>query len=344
MLRERDGTAVRPALHEIPWPVPIARDGYRIVDRMRADEPGELRRLKRALLAADAQIDPKYFYDANGCALFGAICAQPEYYLTRTEARIFAKHRAEIVWHLPTSAQWIDLGCGDGRKSQAWIAAVRARRYIGVDIAPEALEQTVRRMTVLFPQVECAGVVCDFSRLLSIDDIVRERPEAVPVLFYPGSSLGNFRPPQASALLSSFRRNLAPHGCLLIGVDLVKDARLLEAAYNDARGVTAEFNRNALRVVNRLLDADFDPRKFQHRAHFDSRAARIEMRLQSRVDHRVRIGSDERRFRRGESILTEYSHKYTLERFGRLLSKAGFSRQRVWTDPAGWFGVFLASQ
>jgi len=343
MLQESEWAAAQRAQRVMPSAASRDEIRYRILNRMRADEPEELLRLKNGLLARRARIDPKYFYDTAGSALFSDICAQPEYYLTRTEARIFSDHRSEIVWHLPRGAQWIDLGCGDGAKSQPWIVTVRPRRYLGLDIAPEALERALQQIGTRFPAVECAGVVCDFSRLLPIEDIVRERPAAPPVLFYPGSSLGNFSTAQAFALLKSFRKTVGSRGCLLIGVDLVKDARILQAAYDDAQGVTAAFNRNVLRVVNRLLDADFDPRKFRHHAHYDKRAARVEMRLRSIVEHRVRIGSDERPFRVGESILTEYSHKYTVSGFGQLLRNAGFARRRIWTDAAGWFGVFLAS-
>ena len=342
MLQEPESATAQLAARAMSWPLPVGREGLRIVNRVQAADPDELHRLKSGLLASRARIDSKYFYDAAGCALFSAICAQPEYYLTRTEAKIFVDHRAEIVSHLPMGAQWIDLGCGDGVKSKPWVGALRARRYLGVDIAQEALEKTLRHMAAQFPGVECTGVVCDFSQLLSIEDVLAERPESPPVLFYPGSSLGNFTAPHALALLHSFRENLGSRGFLLIGVDLVKDTRVLNAAYDDAQGVTAAFNRNILRVVNRLLDADFDTRKFQHRAHFDPRAARIEMRLRASVDHCVQIGSEKRKFRAGETILTEYSHKYTLEGFGKLLLNAGFTRQRVWTDEAGWFGVFLA--
>jgi len=343
MLLEPDSTAGACASRALHWPVANGQAGYRIVNRLQAGAAGELLRLKNGLLASRAHVDPKYFYDAAGCALFNSICVQPEYYLTRTEAKIFARHGAEIARHLPAGVQWIDLGCGDGQKSKSWIATVDASRYLGVDIAPEALERALRQIAAHFPALDCAGVLSDFSQMLSIADIIAERPQATPVMFYPGSSLGNFAAPHAFALLKSFRENVGSHGFLLIGVDLVKDARVLEAAYDDAQGVTAAFNRNVLRVVNRLLDADFDPRRFAHWAGFDRQASRIEMRLRSTLDQWVRIGSDARKFRAGESILTEYSHKYTVDGFADLLSKAGFARQRVWTDEAGWFGVFLAS-
>jgi len=222
MLQESEWAAAQRAQRVMPSAASRDEIRYRILNRMRADEPEELLRLKNGLLARRARIDPKYFYDTAGSALFSDICAQPEYYLTRTEARIFSDHRSEIVWHLPRGAQWIDLGCGDGAKSQPWIATVRPRRYLGLDIAPEALERALQQIGTRFPAVECAGVVCDFSRLLPIEDIVRERPAAPPVLFYPGSSLGNFSTAQAFALLKSFRKTVGSRGCLLIGVDLVR--------------------------------------------------------------------------------------------------------------------------
>lgn len=343
MLLEPDLTAGACAARTLHRPTPAGQAGYRIVNQLQQSEAAELLRLRNGLLASRPHIDPKYFYDATGCALFNSICLQPEYYLTRTEAKIFARHRMEIARHLPAGVQWIDLGCGDGLKSKPWIAAVRASRYMAVDIAPEALERALGQMAALFPALDCAGVLSDFSHVLCIDEIIAERPHAVPVMFYPGSSLGNFTASQALALLKCFRQNLGARGFLLIGIDLIKDARLLQAAYDDAQGVTAAFNRNVLRVVNRLLDADFDPQRFGHCATFDRQASRIEMRLRSTVDQWVLIGSDARKFRAGESILTEYSHKYTVKGFADLLCKAGFARQRVWTDEAGWFGVFLAS-
>jgi len=308
-------------------------------ERRFADQKDEL---LRGLLRARARIDPKFFYDAAGCELFEAICRLPEYYLTRTEASIFARHGEAIARALPGGSQWVDLGCGDGAKSREWLGRAGARRYLAVDIAGEAVAGAVRSARERFPGIECDGIACDFSAHLDLHRRLAERPGAPPVLFYPGSSLGNFTSPRALAFLRTLRAHAGSGGSLLIGVDLVKDAAVLEAAYDDAAGVTAEFNRNVLRVANRLLDADFDPQAFDHRAIYHRAHARIEMRLVSRLDQRVRIGELTRHFHPGEGILTEYSHKYTVEGFARMLSRAGFSRQQAWTDAAGWFAVFHA--
>lgn len=314
----------------------------RIVIRHRPNARREIAALRNGLLDAAAHIDPKHFYDPTGCALFEAICELPEYYPTRTEAAIFARHRAEILARLPQPAQWIDLGCGSGSKSEPWLDAVRPQRFIGVDIAQEWLDAAVRRIAARFPGVDCIGVVADFSNVLALHELLAERPEASPVFFYPGSSLGNLPHARALAFLRTLREHLGDDGCLLIGIDLVKDARILEAAYNDTQGVTAAFNRNILRVANRLLDADFQPERFRHEAHFDPAADRIEMRLYSSERQSVALGADTRVFARGESILTEYSHKYTPAGFAALLADAGYAGLRSWTDAAGWFGVFLA--
>jgi dimethylhistidine N-methyltransferase len=314
----------------------------RIVRHRLPDAAGELVQLRAGLLGTPARIEPKYFYDDAGCALFGAICDLPEYYLTRTEAAIFQRYRRQIAAQLPAALQWVDLGCGDGHKSRAWIRATGARRFVGVDIADGCLATTVDGMEAHFPQLECVGVVTDLSAPLGLQSLLAERPDWPPVFFYPGSSLGNFTPPAALRLLRGIRDHLGDEGGLVIGVDLVKDARRLEAAYDDSRGVTAAFNLNVLEVVNRLLDADFEPDRFEHCARFDAAASRIEMHLRARETHRVRIGTAQREFAAGETILTEYSHKYTVEGLARLLADAGFSRRRVWTDDRQWFAVALA--
>ena len=302
----------------------------------------ELAALQANLLQAEASIPSKYFYDSTGCELFTAICDLPEYYLTRTEAEIFQRHRRQIAACLPPRAQWIDLGCGDGAKSQQWMDAAAVRRFVGVDIARDCLAGAVAAMARQFPEVECLGVVTDLSQPLGLQPILAERSACPVVFFYPGSSLGNFSPAEALSLLRSLRRHMDEDGGLLIGVDLVKEAALLEAAYDDARGVTAAFNNNVLRVVNRLLDADFDPEGFEHQATFVAEKKRIEMHLRARADQVVHLGAETRHFSAGETILTEYSHKYTVADFHTLLDAAGFGRQNLWSDECGWFGVFLA--
>ena len=314
----------------------------RIEQQQRADPQRELLALAAGLAQAQAHIDAKYFYDGQGGALFAAICALDEYYLTRTEAAIFQQHRDAIVAALPTQGQWIDLGCGDAGKSMDWLASTQARRFVGVDIATSSLLAAVASVAASYPQIECLGVVADFCRDLDLHQVLSERHDAAPIFFYPGSSIGNFPALRALALLRSIRTHLGHTGCLLIGVDLVKDIGVMEDAYADALGVTAAFNKNILRVVNGLLDSDFQPRYFDHVATFQRDPGRIEMRLRARRAQTVRLPQAERRFAAGESILTEYSHKYQIDEFAGLLSTAGFSVQQRWTDARQWFAVFLA--
>ncbi|HEX7157349.1 MAG TPA: L-histidine N(alpha)-methyltransferase [Burkholderiaceae bacterium] len=338
--RRQDAAGELPAPAGLPRPAaaPICRISKKFAANLAAERDACL----AGLLERPARIEPKHFYDAVGCALFEAICGLPEYYLTRTEARIFERHREEIMRELPERPQWVDLGCGNCAKSEPWLNAVGASRFIGVDIASEWLEQALAAVAPRFPGVECIGVSTDFSGGVDLADTIGERPGEPPVFFYPGSSLGNFTSEAAMVLLRSIRAQLGGDGCLLIGVDLVKDTGVLEAAYDDALGVTGAFNRNILRAMNRLLGADFDPAGFAHRAFFDPAGSRIEMHLVANRSQSVRLGAETRRFDAGEAILTEYSHKYTIGGFARMLSDAGFGRQKVWTDDAAWFGVFLA--
>ena len=309
----------------------------------RVDTPEERRaELLAGLLAPRAAISPKFFYDEQGSVLYQALCALDEYYPPRLEAGIFDHHEQAITAALPNGGQWVDLGCGDGGKSWRWIEALEMRRYIGVDIAEAWLRTSLARASRAFPRVTFDGVVTDFTRGLEIGRVLSQRSELPCVFFYPGSSIGNFEPARALELLRSVRRHLAPRDRLLIGVDGLKPEAPLVAAYDDALGVTAAFNRNVLRVANRELGADFDPAAFDHQALFDRAAGRIEMRLVARSAQRVRLGGGERLFARGEAIVTEHSHKYTAEGFASLLHEAGFGRLHHWTDPNHWYHVFVA--
>ena len=331
----------------------------RVIVQATVAEEVERASLRAGLLASPAHTSPKFLYDREGSALFSAITELDEYYPTRTEAAIFDRHRRAIADALPRDSQWIDLGCGDAAKSRGWLEAAHVRRYIGVDIAEAWLRTTLNalagergsqaRSPALRPPLDVLGVVTDFTRPFDIHALLAEEPGMAPVFFYPGSSIGNFARDDARAFLASVRAHLAAHpsgdGRLLIGVDLVKDRATLVAAYDDALGVTGAFGRNVLRVANRLLDADFDPAAFVHRALYDEAESRIEMRLVSLRDQTVRIGDASRRFAEGEAIVTEHSHKYTIDGFAELLTSAGFAgdaRLRHWTDERDWFGVFVA--
>lgn len=324
-------------------PAPHDYTKQRIIVQAIEDDKARRAELKAGLLASPARIAPKFFYDPQGCALFDAICKLDEYYPTRTEQKIFDRYRAAIARHLPQSAQWIDLGCGDCAKSRPWLAAVAARRFVGVDIAQQWLRAALARLSAELPAIECLGVVADFNAPLALQQVIAQMPDAAPVFFYPGSSIGNFPAPEALRLLTSIHDHLGEDGRLLIGVDLVKDIKIMQAAYDDALGVTAAFNRNVLRVANRLLRADFVPADFDHLAFFNADESRIEMYLQARQAQTVHIGDTPRTFAAGETILTEWSCKYTHDSFGALLNQAGFSEHHFWTDERQGFGVFVAA-
>lgn len=329
----------------VPRPKPTAAAPLRpriVVESVEAVEE-RLAGLEAGLLAHQAQISPKFFYDEQGCALYNAICDLQEYYPTRVEDAIYAAHRADIARYLPRAGQWVDLGCGDGHKSWPWLGAIAATRYVGVDIAPEWLNTTLQSGMKQYPQIEFLGIVADFTQPLQLRPILRSNTGLPPVFFYPGSSLGNFEPKMAVDLLRSIRLHLGRDGRLLIGVDAPKDPSLLHAAYDDALGVTAAFNRNVLRVVNRELGCDFQPQAFSHRAWFNEAESRIEMHLVANRPQEVHIGAKTRHFDQGDVIVTEYSYKYTPEGFEVLLNEAGFTLQRRWSDEQGWFNVYVAA-
>lgn len=315
----------------------------RLENLLSPDPTGDSKQLLEGLMLPQAMINPKFFYDDRGCELFTRICELDEYYPTRTEAGIFRRYAGDISQALPANPQWVDLGCGDCSKTRRWLEYVTPARVIGVDIAADFLHTCLANIADGYPELECIGVVSDFTRQLDLTELLAEEPDNPPVFFYPGSSIGNFTRPDAVRLLRRIRQHCGERGQLLIGVDLVKPLAILEAAYNDAEGVTAAFNLNVLEVVNRMLGANFDKSAFRHSAIYDSRNSRIEMRLTATRSHTVRFGTSAvRRFERGEHIITEHSHKYTPAGFSLLLDEAGFTQRQMWTDPDYWFGVFLA--
>src|SRR5690242_398298 len=282
---------------------------YRIVDRTGPGRGGERERVVAALMAAPASIEPRYFYDELGCALYGAICRLPEYYPTRTETELFREHRESIAQAIGQGRQFVDLGAGDCCKAQSWLPFVNPSRYVAVDIAASELERSLGRLAPDFPEVEMIGVVADFSRELPIDDLLAAQPTT---FFYPGSSIGNFTPEESTAFLARIRTLCAtrPSSGLLIGVDAKKARPLLDAAYDDELGVTAAFNRNALLHLNRRFGFDFAVDGYVHRSFYNEAEGRIEMHLEAMSEQRVRIDGRVRTFRRGERIHTENSYKY----------------------------------
>jgi dimethylhistidine N-methyltransferase len=306
-----------------------------------ANGADERRALVHGLLAAEASISPKYFYDARGCDLFAAICRLPEYYPTRVEASIFERHRDGLRDAAGTRRELVDLGAGDCAKAPQWFDLFAPTRYVAVDIARDALARALPSLTARYPAIDMLGIVADFSGGLDIAGDLRG--DAVTFV-YPGSSIGNFAPPDALRLLRAIHAHCAPAGSgLLIGVDTKKDRARLVAAYDDADGVTAAFNRNVLLHVNRMLGTRFDPEAFAHVARYDEAQSRIEMHLEACSPQTVVIDGTPRTFARGERIHTENSYKYAPGEFAAMLADAGFRDVRVFEDDARDFAVFYGA-
>ena len=285
------------------------------------------------LTAPRATTSPKYLYDALGSKLFEAICELPEYYPTRTEAAIFERHGAEIASSVGAGATLIDLGAGNCAKAARLFPSLAPSQYVPIDISADFLKAAVAQLERQFPDIRMLALGMDFSSTLDLPPAVSD---ARRLFFYPGSSIGNFHPDEALAFLRRLRQ---ADGDLLIGVDLVKDRAVLDAAYDDALGVTASFNLNLLHHLNRLLGADFNLREWKHRGFFNPELSRIEMHLEARRDLTVRWNGGVRRFGENERIHTENSYKYTPDSFAGLLQEAGFHLAQRWTDERGWFMV-----
>jgi dimethylhistidine N-methyltransferase len=295
--------------------------------------------LARGLSAPAAAISPKFFYDALGSTLFEAICELPEYYPTRTEAAIVARHGADLARAIGPGATLIDLGAGNCAKAATLFPLLHPAQYVAVDISADFVRDALGRLQQRFPHIEMTALGLDFSERLELPDVVSHGQR---LFFYPGSSIGNFTPEEALAFLRRLRSQCDSDGGLLIGIDLVKDSAILDAAYDDELGVTAAFNLNVLRHVNRLLGADFQVRQWRHRGFFNAAESRIEMHLEAREAVLVRWPGGERRFGAGERIHTENSYKYRQPAAIGLLEQAGFGSAKVWTDPDNWFALIYA--
>ena len=326
--------------HRVAATQAAAERSFSITNTLKLDAKAELDALERGLLAPAASIAPKFFYDALGSTLYNAIVLTPEYYPTRTEAAIFEKFRNEIAAVIGTGKQFIDLGSGDSVKAEKWFAALKPSRYVAVDISESAAREALARLAGNVDAPELAGLITDFS---SVFDVTQAVNAEATLFFYPGSSIGNFMPDEALWFLQQIRAHCRTNDCgLLIGVDAKKDHARLDAAYDDSLGVTASFNLNTLRNVNRLLGTNFDVRDWQHRGFYNAAIGRIEMHLEARHQVQVKVRGATRRFAQGERIHTENSYKYAPEQFRSILVAAGFTATTLWQDEGGDFNVFYA--
>lgn len=292
--------------------------------------------LTAGLMSDTAYVSPKYFYDQLGSKLFAAICELPEYYVTRTEALIFDQYLNEIAASVGLGNTLIDLGAGDCAKAAKLFSALQPLQYVAVDISAEFLRDSVRHLQQQFPHIKMIGVGMDFSTSIQLPDVVSGNKH---LFFYPGSSIGNFTPGEAVKFFQRLRAATDENGGLLIGVDLIKDHEILNAAYDDALGVTASFNLNLLLHLNKLLGANFDIRSWRHIGIFNPEASRIEMHLEAKQTLTVTWPGHERKFQKGERIHTESSYKYTADDFVQLLEQSGMQVARTWSDANNWFMV-----
>ena len=338
-MRQNAGTDAHAAAHA-EMPPPTVHDAPELVEITRIDTGTLAAEAIAGLGAAHAAVSPKFLYDPLGSRLFDAITELPEYYLTRTEARILDDHLGEIARALRALAgerpTLVDLGAGNCQKARRYFGPLDPRSYVAVDISADFLRDSLATLQRAHPSIRMLGAGLDFSVRLALPPALVDGPA---VVLYPGSSIGNFAPDDALRLLREARA-LAAGGALLIGVDLVKARSVLEAAYDDALGVTAAFNLNLLAHLNRLIGADFSVRDWRHVALFDERASRIEMHLEARRALEVRWPGGGRRFAAGERIHTENSYKWTTTAFESLLHAAGYARTTRWTDPGGAFAVY----
>jgi len=292
----------------------------------------------RGLTASPKRLSPKFFYDEQGSALFEAITALPEYYLTRTELSIFDAHMPSIARSVGPGTCLVEYGSGSSLKIRKVLEAVAPAAYVPVDISGDHLVSMAERLQTDFPELAIYPVCADFTGSFALPPAVARMPK---VGFFPGSSIGNFDPVEAQSFLARIRATVGAGGRLIIGVDLKKDVRVLEAAYDDAAGVTAAFNLNLLSHLADVLDADLDPGRFSHRAVYNADIGAVQMFLDVTHTHEVTIGGKSIRFEAGESVHTENSFKYDPEDFLALAGRAGFAEAGAWTDERGWFGVFL---
>lgn len=283
----------------------------------------------------------KYLYDQRGSQLFDMICELDEYYPTRTEAQITRDNASAIAQSIGTDSVLVEYGSGSSHKTRLLLDQLEnPRAYLPVDISEEHLFRTAEQLQGEYPALDIQPVVADFTEGF---DLPSDYADGRVCVYFPGSTIGNLEPEDSLLLLENIAWQCGPEGSLLIGFDLEKSVDVLERAYDDSDGVTAEFNLNLLRRMNRELDADFDLDQFAHVAFYNTELSRIEIYLESLCSQSVTVGDEEFEFDEGERIRTEYSHKYTVEGFAEVAAQAGLCANRVWTDEADYFALMHLS-
>jgi L-histidine N-alpha-methyltransferase len=298
----------------------------------------DLQEILAGLRKKNKSILPKFFYDERGSELFDQICELPEYYPTRTELGIMRHNIEDMVRTIGPRASLVEFGSGASLKIRILLDNLeQLAAYVPVDISGDFLINAAQRIQQDFPDVEVLPVNADFTHPFDLPS-----PKVKPirnVVYFPGSTIGNFSPQAAEDLLRVMHQEAGENGALLIGIDRQKDIAILERAYNDSAGVTAEFNLNILHRINRDFVANFETAKFRHRAIYNEGAGRIEMYLDSECEQVVTVAGEDFSIGENEAILTEHSHKYTLESFSAMASGVGFRIENVWSDPDEWFSV-----
>ena len=294
--------------------------------------------IEAGLLAEQASISPKFLYDALGAHLFTAITLVPEYYPTAVETGLLTQYTSEIAAAVGPDPVLIDLGAGDCKKAALLFESMRPASYVAIDFSVDYLKDALEKLQSQHTDIPMYGIGMDFSQTLKLPTTISQTPRT---FFYPGSSIGNFLPTEAQALLAQIKRE-ALGGGLLLGVDLMKADDVLQAAYDDPLKITAAFNLNILRSVNAIIDSNFDVSHFSHKVMINHSKERVELYLEALRDTSVTWGGKQRLFKQGELIHTENSHKYSIASIQQLLNRAGFQSLKIWTDAQQYFAVIYA--
>ena len=286
------------------------------------------------------KINSKHFYDEKGSKLFDMISELKEYYPTRTEIEIIESQKISFRNKLPSNASIIEFGSGSNKKIKKLLNALNnPKEYISIDISYDFLLDNAKEIAKKYPKINVKAICADLYQLKSISKIVNNNSQKIG--FFPGSTIGNFSENDAKKLLLGFKKILGKGNFLIIGVDLRKDRKIMEQAYNDSKGITAKFNKNILNGINNKIGSKFDVNNFEHKAYFNEKKKRIEMHLISRENQNILLKDYDLKIQKGESIHTENSHKYTSEEFEKLAVSSGYKKVDFLTDQKKYFGVFF---